>query len=74
MKKLNKSYCTLFLKLEKFDHPWNNESGHILQDKLYRKFIRDIRNNKFKNIKEIKEFANYMNTYVVKRDKGRWYS
>ena len=38
-----------------------------------RKFIKDIVNNKITS-KDIKEFAKDMNKYVVKFDKGMWYS
>ena len=51
----------------------DKEKAHIFQDKIYRKFIRDIVNNKIK-ITDVKEFAKNMNKYVVKYDKERWYA
>lgn len=72
--KLEKSYMIAFNKLKEFDNSGNNEQAHIVQDKLYRKFIRDIVNNKFSNMDELKLIANNMNKFVVKNDTGRWYS
>ena len=40
----------------------------------YRKFIKDICNNKFKTLDDIIKVANYMNKIVVKNDINRWYA
>ena len=72
MEELEKSYKSLFSKLEEENK--DNEAGHILQDKIYRKFIKDICSNKFKNLKDIKKIAKELNNKVVKHDKDRWYS
>ena len=69
-----KKYNLLFIKLEKLNKDNDNESSHILQDKIYRKFIKDICNNKFKTLDDIKKVANYMNKIVVKNDIDRWYA
>jgi len=74
MDQLEKKYYTLFMKLEKLNQDNDNENAHILQDKIYRKFIKDICNNKFKKAEDIKKVANYMNKNVVKYDKQRWYT
>jgi len=66
-------YNKLFNKLEKLNKEENNEFAHILQDKIYRKFIRDIVNKKIKG-KEIEILAKDMNKYVVKKDIRRWYA
>lgn len=63
-----------FNKLKNADDNGDNEAAHIVQDKLYRKFIRDIVNNRFSNMDELKLIANNMNKFVVKNDTGRWYS
>jgi len=47
MNQLEKQYNSLFVKFEKFNEDNNNEESHILQDKIYRKFIKDINNGKF---------------------------
>ena len=74
MDQLLKKYNLLFIKLEKLNKDNDNESSHILQDKIYRKFIKDICNNKFKTLDDIKKVANYMNKIVVKNDIDRWYA
>lgn len=74
MDQLIKKYNLLFIKLEKLNQDNDNESSHILQDKIYRKFIKDICNNKFKTLDDIKKVANNMNKNVVKNDINRWYS
>ncbi len=73
MDELENKYNLLFIKLEKLNKE-DNESSHILQDKIYRTFIKDIHNNKFTTLKEIQKVAKYMNKNVVKHDKGRWYA
>lgn len=72
--KLFKSYESLINKLIITDDSSDNEAAHIIQDKLYRKFIRDIVNNKFNSIDDIKNIANELNKKVVKNDKGRYYA
>ena len=69
MIQLDKKYNSLFIKLEKLNG--DNEVSHILQDKIYRTFIKDICNNKFKTLEEIKKVSNYINIFVVKHDNGR---
>lgn len=71
--KVKKQYQTLFNKLSILNKDDDKEEAHIFQDKIYRKFIRDIVNNKIK-ITDVKEFAKNMNKYVVKYDKERWYA
>ena len=66
-------YKKLFEKLSILHKDGDKEAIHILQDKIYRKFIKDIVNNKITS-KDIKEFAKDMNKYVVRFDKGMWYS
>tara|TARA_B110000285_G_C14914666_1_gene509619 strand:- start:427 stop:663 length:237 start_codon:yes stop_codon:yes gene_type:complete len=73
--KMEKSYNILYKKLDKTDNIYkDNEVGHEIQDQIYRKFIKDIKNNKFSNIEEIKEYAKNIYEKVVKNDKDRWYS
>jgi uncharacterized protein YjgD (DUF1641 family) len=72
--KILKSYESQINKLLKINEKGDNEISHELQDKLYRKFIRDIVNNKFNSIDELIYIANKMNNNVVKNDKGRWYA
>ena len=62
----NESYDNLFKKMKKIEN--DKEFGHIMQDYIYRKFIRDVTNKHFKNIKEIERIANSINKHVVKKD------
>ena len=72
MQKFDKEYNLLFIKLDKVRD--DNEKSHIIQDKIYRKFIKDICNDKINTLADIKILANMMNNNVVKKDKARWYA
>ena len=72
MQKFDKEYNLLFIKLDKVKD--DNEIAHIIQYKIYRKFIKDICNNKINTLADIKILANMMNNNVVKKDKARWYA
>lgn len=78
MEKILNQYEKLFKKLKfeetKTGKDYNSETGHMLQDQLYRKFIKDICNGNLNNIDDIKLLANAMKNNVVKYDKNRWYS
>ena len=65
-------YNSLFIKLDKVKD--DNEMSHIIQDKIYRKFIKDIVDNKLNTLADIKMIANEINKKVVKKDKDRWYA
>jgi hypothetical protein len=69
---LERQFISLFSKLEEIKD--DNEASHILQDKTYRKFIKDICNNKFTTLKDVEKIAKQINNKVVKKDKGRWYA
>lgn len=71
MDKLEKTYTSLLSKLEKVRE--DNESSHILQDRLYRKFVKDIVNGNFASLKDVKKIAKLLNDNVVKYDKDRHY-
>lgn len=64
-------YTKLCDKLDKLKD--DNEYGHILQDKIYRKFIRDVTNEKVKG-NDIKKIADLIKKRVFKYDKNRWYA
>lgn len=65
-------YDSLFITLEKVKV--DNEMSHFIQDKIYRKFIRDIVNNKLNTLADIKIIADAVNKKVVKKDKNSWYA
>ena len=64
-------YIKLCEKLEKITDC--NETSHILQDKIYRKFINDISTQKIKGT-EILEISKLLKKRVIKYDKDRWYA
>lgn len=76
MKTLEDKYNVLFLQLNELNKSsdFDNESSHILQDKIYRKFIKDICSDKFSTYKDLKKIADKMKTNVVNHDKNRWYA
>ena len=67
---MEKKYNKLILK---FSNNIDNEEQHIEQDKIYRKFIKDIKSNKYK-YDEIKVVADMITKKVIKYDKNRWYA
>jgi len=72
MNQLEQKYFSLFSKLERVKK--DNEAAHILQDRIYRKFIKDICNNEFASLKDVEKMAIDIKTKVVKYDKARWYA
>lgn len=69
-------YEKMCLKSIKLNESGSKEDSHIYQDKIYRTFIRDISNEKFKSLKNIKHVADMLKKDVVKYDKeeNRWYA
>lgn len=51
----------------------DNEQSHILQDKIYRQFIKDITKNSLTQT-EIQQIALIIKNNVVVNDIGRWYA
>lgn len=64
-------YEKLCDKLEKVSD--DNEISHIIQDKIYRKFINDVTTQKIKGA-ELLQIANLLKKRVIKYDKNRWYA
>ena len=64
-------YFKLCDKLEKVLD--DNEMSHVMQDKIYRKFINDVTTQKIKGA-EILQIANLLKKRVIKYDKNRWYA
>lgn len=69
-------YEKMCLKSIKLNESCLKEDSHIYQDKIYRTFIRDISNEKFKSLKSIKYVADMLKKDVIKYDKeeNRWYA
>ena len=49
-------------------------ASSMLQDKIYRKFVKDICNNNLSTLADIKKIADGMKKNIVKHDKDRWYA
>ena len=75
MDKIYKKYNSLFIKFKKENNEDdNNEGAHILQDKIYRSFIKDVCKNNDLTLDDIKKLANDINKNIIKYDKDRWYA
>ena len=68
--KIDKQYNSLFIKFKKLEDKNYNELSHIIQDKIYRKFIKDICNNNNLTLADIKKIAFNINKNIVKYDKN----
>lgn len=66
-----KNYNKLFDEFKSYND--DNEKQHIIQDKIYKKFVKDIAQNKLSS-SDIKLLAKTINSKIVKYDKNRWYS
>ena len=60
--------------MNKIDNEGDYEVSHGIQDEIYEKFIKDITNNKFNSIEEIKTIAKLLKKKVVSNTKPRWYA
>jgi hypothetical protein len=69
---MDNKYDKLFKKIKSLIN--DNESAHSLEDDIYKKFIKDIINNKFKNKNEIIKIAKNINKNVIKLKYNRWYA
>ena len=64
------TYDEMFKSLESHNEREDNESIHIVEDKIYRRFIKDIASNKFTNINTIILAANKINDIIIKPNDG----
>lgn len=62
-----------FLEIQN-EKEYSNETAHIVQDEIYRTFIKDISNNKFKTIEDAILISKKIKKSVIKHDKDRWYA
>lgn len=74
LNKLIKHYEKKIAEMNELDEKRDFESSHGIQDEMYEKFIKDITNNKFNSIEEIKTIAKLLKKKVVSNTKPRWYS
>lgn len=66
------TYDEMFKSLESHNEREDNESIHIVEDKIYRRFIKDITLNKFTNINTIILAANKIHDIIIKPNDGTW--
>jgi len=66
------TYEEMFESLESHNETGDTEKIHILEDQIYRRFIKDIASNKFTNINTIILAANKINDIIIKPNDGTW--
>ena len=74
IKNIQKSYERKIKKFEKYEKQGCNETSHIIQDEIYRKFIKDIQNKKINNMDEVYFVSKLILDKVIIYDKNRWYA
>jgi hypothetical protein len=63
------------LKLfKKAENKQDTEYAHIIQDRIYRKFINDIQSGKLSKMEEIHFVSCLIVNQVIVYDKNRWYA
>ena len=64
----------MFVKLK--EENGDNETAHVTQDEIYRKYIKDIASGKFENKEDIVLLAKEIkkNVIVYDNDQNRWYA
>ena len=74
--KLWKEYNELFIQLRREDEDNHIESAHRTQDEIYRKFVTDTVEGRFRNQEDICAMALLMKLNVVDFDKPNhwWYA
>jgi hypothetical protein len=66
------TYDEMFASLESHNESGDTEKIHIIEDQIYRRFIKDIASNKFTNINTIILAANKINDIIIKPNDGAW--
>lgn len=69
---LKNQYARLFVKLG-----INNddvELAHVLEDKIYEKFVKDIVSGKFKSITQVKNIAKDIKKNIINVNRKKWYA
>ena len=72
-KKYDEDWNNLFLELKNYADKRSNEMAHIIEDKIYKKFILDIINKKLTDMNEIIKYANKINEKAIKLKYDRWW-
>lgn len=66
------SYDEMFKSLEKHNERGDTESIHIVEDQIYRRFIKDVALKKFTNINTIFETAKKIKEIIIDPNDGAW--
>jgi hypothetical protein len=66
------TYDEMFKALDARNERGDTESIHIVEDQIYRRFIKDIALNKFTNINTIMLAANKIYDIIIKPNDGTW--
>jgi hypothetical protein len=66
------TYEEMFQALEQHNERGDTERIHIVEDQIYRRFIKDIALKKFTNIDTIILAANKINDIIIKPNDGTW--
>lgn len=66
-------YGRIVKEYKKMDN-LDNERSHVVQDTIYRKFITDVADNKFKHSDELVVVAKLLFSAIVTTDVNRWYA
>ena len=66
------SYEEMFESLEEHNERGDTESIHVLEDQIYRRFIKDIALKKITKVNTIFELANKINDIIIKPNDGSW--
>ena len=62
----------MFNSLESHNERGDVERIHIIEDQIYRRFIKDVALNKFTNINTIILAANKIHEIIIKPNDGTW--
>jgi hypothetical protein len=74
IKKLQKLYEKDVKEFIKYQAKHHNEMEHIIQDRIYRKFIKDVADGEINKIEEIHFISSMIVNKIIIYDKNRWYS
>ena len=66
------SYDDMFESLQKHNERGDTESIHIMEDQIYRRFIKDVALKKFININTIFETGKKIKEIIIDPNDGAW--
>jgi len=72
MEKMLSKYKKMFERLKEVND--DNEAAHVIQDEIYRKYIKDIASGKFESKEDIVFLSKEIKKNVIVYDVNRWYA